>query len=720
MDREHDAGSPEPGRDALLERLKSECAGQARAADPFRVLVDRDVNATLVLQNATIVYANPAAGTLLARPPAELCGLNLEELLGFVLPLDRDDARACLAPRPEVAARDFQAEFRLVRSRGDFRVVEAITSAIDFNDRPARRAALVDVTEERRQRVELRRSRDELRAILAGLTDAILVTDPFDQVVYANEAVSELLGFVSRDDLAKASGEGLFEYVHVLEQDGRPVAFADSPTARAARDAVPLSATYFVRQTDRGVVRFVTLHATPVLDNARRVSRVVTVVHDLTDIRRAEAERRRLETEVLRAQKSESLAVMAGGIAHDFNNLLMIIRGNVEMASQDEVPADDLKPYIRRIGEAADRAAELARQMLAYTGRASFEVAPVQLNTLVADLQSLLRSAVSRKARLSLSLTPGLPVIQGDATRLRQVVLNLAKNASDALEDSPGDIRVSTSCEPLDRKALRRLMPQPPVPEGLYVVLTVTDSGTGIAPELRSRIFEPFFTTRTGGRGLGLAACEGIVRSHSGGIAIESTAGHGATFRVLLPVGGPAPDGAVEDPPPLPASAATPAPLRTQDPTPAPTPAPAPAPTPVPARATGPAPAAAGWRGSGIVLVADDEPDVRYVARRHLEKLGFDVVEAANGGEAVERIREHPATYVCVLLDYAMPVMNGAEALAAIHAIRADLPVIIASGYTAEDLGRRQGFAEVAGLIEKPYERARLAEVLRRALESGR
>jgi CheY-like chemotaxis protein len=395
---------------------------------------------------------------------------------------------------------------------------------------------------------------------------------------------------------------------------------------------------------------------------------------------------------------------MAGGIAHDFNNLLMIIRGNVDLASQDEVPADDLKPYIRRIGDAADRAAELARQMLAYTGRASFEVAPVQLNTLIADLQSLLRSAVSRKARLSLSLTPGLPTIPGDATRLRQVVLNLAKNASDALEDSPGDIRVSTSCEPLDRKALRRLMPQQPVPEGLYVVLTVTDTGTGIAPEARSRIFEPFFTTRTGGRGLGLAACEGIVRSHSGAIAVESTAGHGATFRVLLPVGGPVPEGAVDGPPPVPVSVASAAPPRVQVSVPAPTPAP------------GPAPAAGVWRGSGIVLVADDEPDVRYVARRHLEKLGFDVVEAANGGEAVERVRERPATYVCVLLDYAMPVMNGAEALAAIHELRADLPVIIASGYTAEDLGGRQGFAEVAGLIEKPYERARLAEVLRRAL----
>jgi|GEM_PF-1942598 len=734
MGHEQDPGHAQLDRDQLLERLRRECAEQRQVADAFRVLVDRDVHATLVLQGSTIVYANPAAGTLLGRPPSDLAGMVVDELLGLVLPLDRDDARTCLVPHDPATPRDTQAEFRLVRSRGEFRVVEAITSPIVFDEHPARRASLIDVTEERRQRVELRRSRDELRAILAGLTDAILVTDPFDQVVYANDAVADLLGFVSRDDLTKASGEGLFEYVHVLEQDGRRVAFADSPTAKAAREATPLSTTYFVRQSDRGVVRFVTLHATPVLDNARRVSRVVTVFHDLTDIRRAESERRRLETEVLRAQKSESLAVMAGGIAHDFNNLLMIIRGNVEMASQDEVPPSELKPYIRRIGDAADRAAELARQMLAYTGRASFEVAPVALNTLIADLQSLLRSAVSRKARLTTSLLPGLPPIQGDATRLRQVVLNLAKNASDALENNPGEIHVATSIEHLDRKELRRLMPQPPVPEGTYVVLTVSDTGTGIAPEVRSRIFEPFFTTRAGGRGLGLAACEGIVRSHSGAIAVESTPGHGAIFRVLLPIHMAEAEAAVLAQPPVPEppapTTATEAP-RVEPPAP---PVRDPDRAAAPATPSAPPPSGDGdrrapaatpqvpieaWRGSGIVLVADDEPDVRYVARRHLEKLGFDVIEAANGGEAVDRVREHPSSYACVLLDYAMPVMNGAEALAAIRELRPNLPVIIASGYTAEDLGGRAGITGVNGLIEKPYERARLAAVLRRALEAS-
>jgi PAS domain S-box-containing protein len=695
-------------------------------------VVDRDPRGVLIVQRAQVVYANHAAAALFGRPGSGLTGFHVEELLDFVPPLDRDDARLCLA-HDEASPRDLQADFRVVRSRGEFRVIEAQSVGLTFAGDPARRVLLVDVTGERRQRGELRRSRDELRAILAGLTDAILVTDPFDQVVYANDAACDLLGFVSRDDLMKASGQGLFEYVLVMEQDGRRVVFAESPTARAARDAVPLSATYFVRQADRGVVRFVTMNATPVLDMAQRVSRVVTVFHDLTDIRRAETERRRLESEILRAQKSESLAVMAGGIAHDFNNLLMIIRGNVDMASQDETPPEDLKPYIHRIGDAANRAAELARQMLAYTGRASFEVAPVKLNVLVPELQSLLRSAISRKARLDFSLAEDLPEVLGDATRLRQVVLNLVKNASDALEDGPGEIRVSTAFERLDRKDLKRLMPQPAVPEGAYVVLTVSDTGAGIAPDLRGRIFEPFFTTRAGGRGLGLAACEGIVRSHGGGIAVESKPGNGATFRVLLPLDGPRSAEHVHGdradpsmpavhraaalrPSGSPASSRPTAIARSGEPAspvaqaePAVPPPFTPAPPASPSEST--------WRGSGIVLLADDEPDVRFVARRHLEKLGFDVVEASNGGEALDRVRERPHAYACAVLDYAMPVMNGAETASAIRALRADLPIIIASGYTAEDLGGRHGFSDVTGLIEKPYERARLAAVLRRALE---
>jgi PAS domain S-box-containing protein len=737
-----------PGRDELLASLRHECAEPGLAGDAFRAIVERDVHAVLLVRQAQVAYANPAAAALFGRPSSDLAGAHVEELLDFVLPLDRDDARLCLLHDP-ASPRDTQAEFRVVRSRGEFRVVEALSSSLTLEGQPARRVLLVDVTDERRQRVELRRSRDELRAILAGLTDAILVTDPFDQVVYANDTASELLGFVSRDDLMKASGEGLFEYVLVLEHDGRQVPFGESPTARVAREGTPLSASYYIRQADRGHVRFVTLHATPVLDVARRVTRVVTVFHDLTDVRRAEAERRRLEGEVLRAQKSESLAVMAGGIAHDFNNLLMIIRGNVEMANQDEVSPADIKPYIQRIGDAADRAAELARQMLAYTGRASFEVARIPLNTLLSEQQSLLRSAISRKARLTFTLAEGLPEVLGDAARLRQVVLNLVRNASDALENNPGEIRVATTLEHLDRATLRRLAPQPMLPEGRYVVLTVADTGTGIAPELRGRIFEPFFTTRAGGRGLGLAACDGIVRSHSGGIAVESRPGHGAIFRVLLPVDGKVAFTGEADlrapsvPPPLPHPSATPHLVPTHA-TPAPphmAPAapvhrpaavsrPVPPPTepdqpaipppfqPAPA-ATSPAPApAAAWRGTGIVLLADDEPDVRFVARRHLEKLGFDVVEATNGGEAVEHVKERPHAYVAALLDYAMPVMNGAEAAQAIHQVRPDLPVIIASGYTAEDLGGRHGVTGVAGLIEKPYERSRLAIVLKRALET--
>ena len=256
---------------------------------------------------------------------------------------------------------------------------------------------------------------------------------------------------------------------------------------------------------------------------------------------RAEARRRALELRAMQGQKLESLGLLAGGIAHDFNNLLVGISGNLDLALlEDGVPA----PARRTIADAltaAQRASELTRQLLLYAGKGPTRRSPVDLGALVQEMGRLLGSAIDRRAALRLELTAGLPAIDGDATQLRQLVMNLLTNASDALAGEPGDIVVRTELAEVDAEAARGMTLAEHHRPGPYLVLTVRDSGVGMDPETLARIFDPFFSTKTQGRGLGLATALGTLRSHQALLHLESAIGAGTTFRIYFPVPGPAP-----------------------------------------------------------------------------------------------------------------------------------------------------------------------------------
>ena len=313
------------------------------------------------------------------------------------------------------------------------------------------------------------------------------------------------------------------------------------------------------------------------------------------------ADLRQSEEQMRNAQKLESLGVLAGGIAHDFNNLLVGVLGNASLALS-ELPADSpARQFVQDVETSAQRAAELTRQMLAYSGRGKFVVEPVNLSQVVQEMTQLLRRVISKQARLSLHLRDDMPPIVADATQLRQVVMNLITNASDALLGESGLVTVRTGTVHADARMLAGTYLNEELPAGKYVYLEVTDSGVGMDAATRARIFEPFFTTKFTGRGLGLAAVLGIVRGHKGAIDVTSEPGCGTTFRVLFP-----------------ASAALAEKPVTRN---------------IPA---------AEWKGSGLALVVDDEEAVRVVARHVLERSGFTVVEAATGEEALATISAMP------------------------------------------------------------------------------
>ncbi len=395
----------------------------------------------------------------------------------------------------------------------------------------------------------------------------------------------------------------------------------------------------------------------------------------------AEEERRKVQVKLLHAQKLESLGVLAGGIAHDFNNLLVGILGNAGLALA-ELPEDaPVRQTLRDVETAALRASELTRQMLAYAGRGQFVVQPVNLTLLVEEMANLLASAVAKSARLDYVLDRDLPPVEADATQLRQVVMNLITNASEALGTAPGTIRVMTGVMRADRAYLADTHLGAGLPEQDYACLEVKDDGHGMHPSTLARIFDPFFSTKFTGRGLGLAAVLGIVRTHRGAIRVASAPGQGTTIRVLLPV--------------------------------MPTPAPAAAPA-VREAVVEPALPEPGTDG-GTVLIVDDEETVRSVARRMLERAGYRVSIATGGVEAVRMFRAAPDDYDVVLLDLTMPDQGGLVTLAELQRLRPDVRVVLSSGFNAEDTLAQAGGVLPTGFVQKPYRPADLVSAIRRA-----
>ncbi len=409
-----------------------------------------------------------------------------------------------------------------------------------------------------------------------------------------------------------------------------------------------------------------------------RVVRALGVVVDITDRKAAAEERVTLERSMAQAQKLESLGVLAGGIAHDFNNLLVGMLGNAELAQAELAhleggDASEAVELVHQIERSASRAAGLTRQMLAYAGRARFVLEPIDANRTIVDVIDLVTAAISKQATLQFDFADGLPLIEADGTQLRQVLMNLIVNASDALLDRPGTITVATRPVEADRALLRTLVLGDELPEGLYVRFVVRDTGVGMTPDTMARVFEPFFSTKFAGRGLGLAAVLGIVRAHKGAIGLESEPGAGTAFTLLLPASlRPRTEAVV---------------------------------TPMGGTSVAVAPE------GGTVLVVDDDETVREVAHQILKRAGFRVLRAVDGLAALQIVRTEPRIDL-VLLDASMPVMSGPETIEALRASAWHGPIVVMSGHAMEDATAAFSAWDAQAFVRKPFRRAELVSTV--------
>ncbi len=395
---------------------------------------------------------------------------------------------------------------------------------------------------------------------------------------------------------------------------------------------------------------------------------------ELCERKRAEDEKAILEQQLHQAQKLESLGVLAGGIAHDFNNILAIIIGCCGLVKRNYETAEK---HIQNIETAAERAAGLCRQMLAYAGKAPFIQTQLDLTGLIDEMVNMLKASIAQNVVIKTSFAGDIPLFMGDASQLRQILMNMIINAAEAIGEADGEVDISLERMAIKAGDTEKDLLGVVIPAGSYILLAVTDDGCGMDEETGRKIFEPFYTTKFHGRGLGMSAVLGNVKAHEGALQLESRLGHGTTLKVYLPVQTVSPE----------------------------------------KEEAGRNAISTVWKGSGTILLAEDEDQVRTIAIELLQMLGFTVIDAANGKEALELYEKNAADITLIITDIGMPVMNGYELFRKLKQQNPQLPIIISSGFGEGDIVSKIPREEIAGLINKPYSFDQLRELLKDVLE---
>jgi PAS domain S-box-containing protein len=488
------------------------------------------------------------------------------------------------------------------------------------------------------------------RELVENATDVVLTHDLDGRITSINPAATELLGWRDTEVVGRSIEELMApDEAHIagglVRPENRPAeggrTFRLSLRARDGR-CIPFEVNSWIEKHDGAPVG------------------VQAICRDIRERLRSEDEKANLEVKMRDTQKLESLGILAGGIAHDFNNLLTAVIGNSNLARL-ETPTDSrVYKSLEEIEFAAERAADLCSQMLAYSGQGRMATSRAILSTLILECVELLQASVTKRARLDLQLAEQLPPVQGDPAQLRQIIVNLVINAGEALGDGGGTVTVRTSTLRAEASWLTDAQVVPEIWEGDHVLLEVSDTGAGMNPEMISRIFEPFFTTKFTGRGLGLAAVLGIVRGHRGALKVTSKVGQGTTFQLALPAIG--------------------VPRESSD------------------SSEGALPLL-----QGTVLVVDDEESVRRTVGRSLERMGCKVLVAEDGAVAVDRLRTSLRPIDLVLLDLSMPKMDGVQTLRELRRLCPDLPILLMSGFAATHALARFGEHQLSGFLQKPF-----------------
>ncbi|MBU8870624.1 MAG: PAS domain S-box protein [Gemmatimonadales bacterium] len=620
----------------------------------------------IVVTDATqkIIQANEAFCALFGKCRREVIETNLDAWL-----LQAGDnamsrwADLELAARTRSTCSNTEFEFRDSRGARHLKVNATLVDQMGTEETGVVISVWRDIIE---QKHEAENSLSEKAHIIRSASSAIATADLDGWMTYVNPAFLELWGF---DDEQKVKGHHFTEFWDVgdrLEEimpallDGQGVWSADVKARR-----------------EDGSLFDAQVSAAAIYNSRRELTGLMSTTVDITDRKLAEEERLNLERQVQHVQKLQSLCVLAGGIANDFNDILLVIQDKADSALHELAPGTSARMNVQEIERASRRAAELAKQMLAYAGQGEFDAEPIRLGDFVEGMAHLLEVSLSKKALLRFDLAGNLPIFHGDATQLRQLILCLITNAAEAIGDQGGQVTVAAGEMYCDQPYLDSIdvslrtgsidLPQ----EGSYVYLEVSDTGCGMDSKTIAKVFDPFFTTKSTGRGLGMAVVQGIVHGHNGVIKIFSEIGQGTTLKILFP------------------ASETPEKSSDHD-----------------------TDEIGNWCDTGTVLIVDDEETILRVTEEMLKQMGLEVLAARDGQEGLDVFREHSDEIGCVLLDLNMPGVDGLKSFRAMRRIRPNVNAILCSGYSKVDAATRFAGTNLAGFLQKPYTIASLGKAL--------
>ena len=609
--------------------------------------------------DGNIIYANISATTLTRYSKLELLSMNLGQLF-----TKKEQQRSPLQYEQLNQGKTVKTERMLNRKDGTVVPIE-MNSKVSPDG--TYQSFFRDISERKEADNALRTSEEKFSRAFKFSPDAIAINRLTDGLyLEVNQGFTNALGWTTEEAVGRTTAPGDLDIWASNEDREKLMA-----GIKESGQVVGLEARFKHRngQILIGLIsaKIIEINGAPCL---------LSVTRDITERSRTMEKQKKLELQMLQVQKLESLGVLAGGIAHDFNNILMAVIGHSELAQRRLPTESPAMENLRQINLAASRAADLANQMLAYSGKGKFVVEALNLSQIITEMEHILSVSVSKKALVRYDLADDLLSVEADATQLQQVIMNLVINASDAIGDKSGTIAVSTGMMDCDHAYLQESWLQDSPLPGRYVFVEVADTGCGIAPEKINRIFEPFFSTKFTGRGLGMAAVLGIVRGHNGAIKIYTELNQGSTFKVLIPA------------------------------------------STLPIIEQAPRVETAPLQESGFVLLVDDEETVRNIGVEMLSEFGFKTLIAADGKEALKIFKQQHKQIRFVLMDLTMPRMNGEEAFREFRRVDPAVKVIICSGYNEQEVSQKFVGKGLAGFLKKPYLFSDLQEKIQKLLNN--
>ncbi|MCC6694435.1 MAG: PAS domain S-box protein [Candidatus Hydrogenedentes bacterium] len=634
----------------------------------YRTLFENGNDAIVLMEGNRAIDCNQKALDMFRCSRAQLMGAETREFSPEFQPDGQSSESLSNTLLDRVrSGTTLQVEWRYKRLNGDQFDADVRVTALSLDGRTYGMAIIQDLSQRKATEAELAKTRSLLETAIEQSPAGIIIADAPDgrirvanRVTVADSDNPEMLHHALKDLQAL--------HARTFLPDGSPLTDANSPLAQAIQAGKVSRNVEVLMQVSDKHRRTVLVNAAPIRDNTGAIIAGVSVFHDIT-------EHRQLEQQLRQAQKMEAIGQLAGGVAHDFNNILQAILGYGEMAMEQAIPGSELHLELLEVRKAAERAVALVRQLLAFSRRQVLDLQVVNLDRVIHDLVKMIVRVIGEDITLNVRTRPGLRTIRADRGQLEQVLMNLCINARDAMCDG-GEITIRTENVEISEHYCQLAVDAKP---GLHVLLTISDTGCGMDAEVQKHIFEPFFSTKeqSKGTGLGLATVYGIVRQHGGFINVYSEPEHGTVFKIYFPVV----DEALTDPA-----------------------------VPGETEAKG---------GAETILLAEDNPDVRALAQITLERAGYTVLNAANGEEAVSLYDAHRDAIQLALLDVVMPQIGGIAVSDHIHETRPEIPIVFASGYSADSSRSSFTLGPRTCLIEKPYDRNTLLRTIRAALDAS-